>query len=417
MTRHAAGTGRRLRGPADQRAIRDHNLALVLSHVVAEDESSRARLAATTGLNKTTVSSLVGELMELRLVCETGRTYSGEAGRPAVTVQLEGDVFVAVGMEVNTHYLGCMVVDLRGRVRGERFVAGDNRARPPQQTLAQLASLVTDELRSLRADGLVPVGGALALPGLVDAAGHELLVAPNLGWSDVPAATIMRRALPKPAMDLAVTNEANLAALAERWEGVARDLTDFVHVSGEVGVGAGVIIDGVLHRGATGFGGEFGHMTLVPDGPTCACGGRGCVETYVGLEPMLALAGLDVQDVLDGTRAASGPAADLAGAASAQDATVLAALASVGTSLGTALASAVNLLGPQAIVLGGYFAPLHPWLAPPIERELHQRVLAERHRPTAVLQSSLQQGAAVRGAATMVLRDVLADPARVRALA
>lgn len=416
MTRHAAGTGRHLRGPADQRAIRDHNLALVLAHVVAEDESSRARLAATTGLNKTTVSSLVSELMDLRLVCETGRTYSGEAGRPAVTVQLEGDVFVAVGMEVNTHYLGTTVVDLRGRVRGERFVAGDNRARPPEETLALLAALVADELRSLRADGLVPVGGALALPGLVDAAGQDLLVAPNLGWSDVPAATLLRRELPAPAMDLAVTNEANLAALAERWEGVARDLTDFVHVSGEVGVGAGVIIDGVLHRGATGFGGEFGHMTLVPDGPVCACGGRGCVETYVGLEPMLALAGRDVQDVLDGTRAASGPAADLARAATRQDATVLSALASVGASLGTALASAVNLLGPEAIVLGGYLAPLHPWLAPAIERELRHRVLAERHRPTAVLQSALQQGAAVRGAATMVLRGVQADPARVRAL-
>lgn len=409
------GAGARLRGPADQRTIRDHNLALVLQHVAREGESSRARLASVTGLNKTTVSSLVGELIDRRLVRETGRTYSGEAGRPAVNLQLDGEVFVAVGMEVNVHYMGYSVTDLRGRVRDERFLVGDNRARPAHETLTELAELVGEALRRLRADGLVPVGANLALPGLVDAVGRDLLVAPNLGWADVPAAALLEPQLPGLGGDLLVNNEANLAALAERWEGAAHDLADFVHVSGEVGVGAGIVIDGALHRGATGFGGEFGHMTLVPDGPDCACGGRGCVETFVGLEPMLALAGVDLGDALDVARTATGPAADLARAAAADDDTVLAALASVGARLGTALASAVNLLGPEAIVLGGYFAPLHPWLAPAIEDELHRRVLAERHRPTAIVQSQLQQGAAVRGAATMVLRAVLADPARLSA--
>lgn len=401
-------------GPADQQTIRRHNLALALKHVADHGNVSRAQIAAATGLNKTTVSNLVADLMDRGLLREDGVAHSGSVGRPAVNVVLDGQSFVAVGLEVNVDYLAFSAVDLLGRVRDEGFVQRDNRERGPEDSLRSLALLVRQALARLHDGQLTAVGATLGLPGLVDIARGELFVAPNLGWKHVRAADILHSHLPGIDFEIHVDNEANLGALAERWEGVGSSLQDFIHVSGDVGVGAGMIVGGELYRGATGFGGEFGHMTLVPDGPPCACGGRGCVETYVGQEALLRLASAGSPHLRRTAAMASmGPVETLAAAASDGDANVLAALETVGTDLGTALASAVNLLAPSAVVLGGYFAHLHEWLREPVERELSRHVLSMRWAPVDILKSQLQRGAAVRGAAALTLRQVLANPLQV----
>lgn len=398
--------------PADQHTIRDHNLAIVLHHVFREGQSSRARIAAETGLNKTTVSSLVAELIERRLLRDGELQHSGTVGRPAVAVELDGDVYVAIGMEVNVEYIAWAVVDLRSRMRDHEIIAVDNRTRDPREVLTDLAGRVIAILPDLDEHGLVPIAANLALPGLIDAARSSVLVAPNLGWEDVPAGAILQDLFAAHGLPVLVDNEANLAALAEHRIGAGQGLDSFIHVSGEVGVGAGVIVDGRLYRGALGFGGELGHLTLNPDGPLCSCGARGCLETYVGLPAMLRRAGLDPDEVL-ATAATNGvaPADQLLAAAQSGDADILAALDETGHMLGIALASAVNLLSPQAIVLGGIFTNLHPWLAPGIEEELAQRVLAARLRAIRVIPSDLQLAAAVRGAAALALTQVLGNPA------
>ena len=130
---------------------------------------------------------------------------------------------------------------------------------------------------------LVPAGVAVALPGLVEAQTGTLLWAPNLGWSEILVADEIAARLPSlPDLAVRAENESNLAALAEHWQGVARDAENFVCVFGEVGVGGGIFIDGELFRGAHGFGGEFGHITVDPTGPPCKCGSAGCLETFVG---------------------------------------------------------------------------------------------------------------------------------------
>ena len=398
--------------PADQHTIRDHNLAVVLHHVFRQGQSNRARIAAATGLNKTTVSSLVAELIDRRLLRDGELQHSGTVGRPAVAVELDGDVFVAIGMEVNVEHVAWAIVDLQSRMRDHHVTTVDNRRRDPAEVLTDLAGRVIATLPGLADQGLVPIAANLALPGLIDATQSRVLVAPNLGWEDVPAGTILREQFAEHGLPVLVDNEANLAALAERRVGAAQGIDSFIHVSGEVGVGAGVIVDGQLSRGALGFGGELGHMTLHPDGPPCTCGANGCLETYVGVAAILRRAGRDPDAVL--ARAAVtgvSPADQLVTAAEAGDETVLATLGETGRMLGIALSSAVNLLSPQAIVLGGAYTNLHPWLAPAIEEELAQRVLAARLREVRVIASELQLAAAVRGAAALALTQVLHNPA------
>jgi predicted NBD/HSP70 family sugar kinase len=397
-------------GLANQRAVRRHNLGVVLRHLSEHGPRSRATIALETGLNKTTVSSLVTELIGLDLVVERGLEQRGTVGRPGQVVELSGDGVVALGLEVNVDYLAVRALDLTGTERHRGLDVRDNRGMTTGEVLDRLAEQARAALDAVKAQGLRPVGATVALPGLVDAGTGTLLLAPNLGWTDVRVADELRDRLSSAAIPLAAENEANLAALAELWEGSARGLADVLYVSGEIGVGGGIIIGGELFRGAQGFGGEFGHMTLDPGGRPCACGSRGCLETVVGLEALLELAGLDPSDART-TTGSGEPVSILAARARAGDERALAALRDAGRWLGIAIASASNLLNFQAVVLGGFFGQLSTWLAAPIARELEVHVLASDWAVPRVLPSTLGPEAAVRGAAAQSLRRVLADPA------
>ena len=182
---------------------------------------------------------------------------------------------------------------------------------------------------------MLTAGAVIALPGLVDSDGC-LLVAPNLGWTRRVGARPARRAARRAGVPVQAENEANLGALAELWEGAGRELRDFIYVSGELGVGAGIVVGGELFRGAHGFGGELGHVTVDPEGEVCACGNRGCLETRVALGALLRAAGLEPGAGVGRSRRAA-----------AGDERALAALADAGRWLGVGVASAANLLNPR----------------------------------------------------------------------
>src|SRR5690606_19684511 len=214
-----------------------------------------------------------------------------------------------------------------------------------------------------------------------------------------------------PGLDLALPteydNEANLAALGELWFGGGAELGDFVHVSGEIGIGAGIVVDGRVFRGAHGFAGELGHLVAEPGGPPCSCGGRGCLEQVAGQEALLRAAGLPVA----GPDAPDDPVRALVGLLEAGDPAALAAVERAGRALGGALAAAVNLIDPDAIVLGGVFSPLAGWIRPPVEAVLAGGPGSLRRGAPPVAVSGLAEGAAVLGAAGLVIERVIADPA------
>jgi predicted NBD/HSP70 family sugar kinase len=399
-----------MEGLANQRAVRRHNLGVVLRHVADHGPRSRATIALETGLNKTTVSSLVTELIGLDLLVERGLEQRGTVGRPGQVVELSGSGVVALGLEINVDYLAVRALDLTGAERHRSLDVRDNRRVQVHEVLDRLGALAGAALEEVHDEGLRPVGATVALPGLVDAAGGALLVAPNLGWTGVAVVEELHERLAGPPFPLAADNEANLAALAELWEGTARGLSDVLYVSGEIGVGAGIIVRGELFRGAQGFGGEFGHMTIVPGGKPCACGSRGCLETLAGLEALLETAGLEASAATT-TTGSGEPVAELAARARMGDEQALAALREAGHWLGIGIASAANLLNFQAVVLGGFFAQLATWLASPIARELDAHVLASDWGVPRLLPSTLGPEAAVRGAAAQSLRRVLSDPA------
>ncbi|WP_410621921.1 ROK family protein [Amycolatopsis sp. cmx-8-4] len=370
-------------------SMRARNLEVVLGAVSRGGPLTRAALAELTGLTKSTVSKLVGDLVDAGLLAETGPARVGERGRPGVDVVLSGARIASLGLEINVDYLAVRVLDLTGAVRFAARRDRDNRGSRPKKVLAELQALAEEAITEARRLGLDLAGAVLAVSGPVGAG--VLFSAPNLGWQDVRAADLLR--LPVP---VELDNEANLAALGELWYGDGE--RDFLYVSGEVGIGAGLVVDGELFAGSRGLAGELGHVVVTPGGPDCRCGGNGCLETYAGQEALLAAGNTPT-------------VAALLAALDRGDRAALAACDAAGRALGVALTSAVNLLDLDRIVLGGVFTPLYPWLAEPVADVLATRLGGLRGAPPVLTASRLGGDAATLGAAGRVVHRVLADPA------
>jgi len=395
--------------PARQQLLKRHNLTLVLRQIATGEGLSRAQVAARTGLTKATVSTLVNALMDSGLVVEKN-PERGLIGRPGSPLGLNEHGPVGLGIEINVDYVSSCVVDLTGEVRYHQTTVGDNRLLAPEAVLERAVGLAESIWVEAEAAGLAVSGLGVGVPGLVDFDG-VLHRAPNLlQWQGIPVAEVIAKMLGRPLQSVHCDNEANLAALGEHWFGHRDELQNFVLVSGEIGVGAGIVMGGELFRGVRGLGGELGHVTVDPMGLVCSCGGRGCLETVAGQEALLRSVG---QPAKAGT-AVENPAGSVAElerrALAGESATVL-SLEKAGTALGIALSAFLNVLDLPTVVLGGLYAKLAPWLIGPVTTELRDRVVNHSWSPIEVVASSLGADAAVRGAAGFTTQAIIDDAA------
>ncbi|MGW0390437.1 ROK family protein [Streptomyces sp. NPDC003042] len=388
--------------PASQQGMRRQNLAVVIGAVAAHGPLSRADVAGHTGLTRPAVSSMVDELIGRGALTETETAPSGRVGRPGRALALNDRGPAGLGLEIGVTHLAACVVDLRGEPRVWRRVERANAGRPAGQVLAEAAALGAEAESEAAALGLRVEGRVLAVPGVVPNEPSGLVAnAPNLGWQAVRPADHW----PDPDTVPEPENEANLGALAEQWHR-GNPAETFVHVSAEAGIGAALVVGGQLFRGARGFAGELGHLPVHPEGAPCACGARGCLEQYAGEAAVLREAGL---------AAVGDPVTLLAERAGAGDASTLRALDRAGRALGLALTSAVNLIDPDHLVLGGAYAELADWLLPSIRAELAARVTVRPWTPEAVRPSALGRRGPVLGAAWTTVRQIIADPTRLPA--
>ncbi len=385
--------------PADLTDVRTTNLAVVLRYVRAHAPCSRADIAASTGLNKATVSSLVADLVERRLLRETGLA-GNRIGRPAAMLVLESRPYAAVGLEVGADHLAAVAIDLTG----ERLLSW-RRAFPglsasAGRAEAAVAALAGRVVAKLTAQDRRILGLTVAVPGLVTAAGG-VRFAPHLGWSDLDLRAALTKALRRPAFDIVVDNDANLAALAEHRSGPHAGTPDLVTLLGGVGIGAGIIADGRLVRGGQGFAGQIGHLQLDPAGPLCRCGRRGCLEAYAGLPALIRAALPDAE--ADGAVTDFAPELErITALARSGDERAVRALADGGSRLGHAVSVLTDLLDPRVVVLGGAFATLSPWLLPAVEAEVKARAVAPGDTGR-VVAATPEGGSAAAGGAALAL--------------
>jgi predicted NBD/HSP70 family sugar kinase len=384
-----------------QSSLREGNLSLVCRTVYASPTAiSRAGVAARTELTRSTVSRLVDELVAGGMLAELDQAEVTGRGRPA-TPLAPGAGLAALGLQINATYLAARVVDLRGWVVAERIEEDDLVGSDPAPTLTRLAALSREVLSEVPLDVRL-VGAGLALPGLVSAGTGRLLLAPNLGWTDVaPAEVVDERALAGLSMRLG--NEADLAArtVAQVAPGRPSGLKDFVYLSGEIGIGGATVVDGHVVQGRHGWAGEIGHVCVDPQGPLCPCGSTGCLEQYAGRRALLVAAGLPPHATPAELRDAV-----TSGSRRAQQAVARAAKA-----LGVALAGVVNVLDIPSIVLGGDLGQIADLVSADLEEQLRSRTLSARWVSPTIHTAGDDRAPGATGAALRELSAVLAHPA------
>ncbi len=382
--------------------LRRLNLARVLRFVHVAGPVSRSDLVGATGLNRSTVGVLVNELAEAGLVAEVAGAAGG-VGRPSLVVEPVPSGALVLACEVKVEATETALVGLGGTVFTRRIDphAGDGIA--PDEAVGVIASaaqaLLSESTGTL-------VGLAVSIPGVIDPDGGQVLVAPNLGWRDVPLGPLLVERLAaagNQGPQIAVGNDADLGALAEHVRGAGRGVRSLIYLSGEVGIGGGIVLDGSLMTGVGGFGGEVGHMVVNPRGMRCRCGARGCWETEIGRDAIIRAAGLsdDIGDVLQVVREAEG------GSTQARE-----GLRQVGEWLGLGLGNLINIFNPEVIVLGGHLRYLLPQVSEAVLGRVDQTLAAMRDNVRLVT-PALAGDSTLVGAAERAFAPLLTDPLRV----
>ena len=382
--------------------VRRANLSAIVRELHAHGPRSRSYLVTRIGLTRSAIRSLLGELLAADLVREERAALRGTPGRPSPVVRPNPESMVVLGLEVNVDSQAAAVVGLGGEVLEQVRVDRPAGHASVDESIDDLVGLTTHLLRDpRRREALAGVGAAVA--GVVRRTDGFVSTAPNLGWRDVSFGERLGRALDLP-VPTSVANDGDLGALAEHRRGAAVGHDQVLFVAGEVGVGGGLIVDGLPLTGAAGFAGEIGHLPVNLAGRRCGCGAIGCWETEVGEGALLLRAGRPAESGRDAVDAVLRDAAD-------GDPTALAALDEVGRWLGLGLAGLVNLLNPELVVLGGLFGRIHPFVSTSLEAELDRHALAAPRALVTVVPARLGIDAPLLGAAELAFEAQLADPA------
>jgi len=397
---------------ADQNLVRKFNTAVAINTLRHRAPLSRAELASTTGLNRSTVSSIVNQLLAEGLVQET-IFQSYRVGRPGMLLELNPSGGFAVGIELGVDFISLVVTDFVANVLWRQRIESD--PADGQDTILERAFAMTRQaLAEGYARGLRPLGIGLGVPALVDLAHGELKFAPNLGWKNVQ---LRQKWMDQFNLPMFVENDAKASAMGEYYFGVARGLSDFIYLNAGVGLGSGIMIDGKLFRGSHGYATEVGHMIIDPNGELCGCGKRGCWETLVGSRAVIRRFKHTLRQGVPSTvlHATDNDLAnvtfeDVADAALQGDEAALSAMREVGAKLGFGIANLVNIFNPQMVVLGGALAYASEIFLPMIEKVVATNAMSIPTEDVKIAASAYGPDACVIGAATLVLDNILREP-------
>lgn len=380
------------RGNSD---VRRHNLSLVLRLVHQSQGVPRSQLTRSTGLNRSTIAALVGELVERELVVEAEPDASNQVGRPS-PLALPGPRAIAFAVNPEIDAITVAVVGF-----GATVLRRLRRPLPGSPSVARAVSVTAELIEQLGAEfggDHTILGIGAAIPGLVRARDGVVRLAPHLHWVDEPFAAELANATGLPVF---AANDASLGTRAESLFGAGRGVADLIYLNGGAsGIGGGSISGGRALTGVEGYAGEFGHTLVATDGEACHCGAVGCLETEVRRDRLVALTGLTDVDS-DELEAAllSGETVDIRAEVDRQI-----------DYLAVALRNAINILNPSTIVLGGFLGSLYAVAPDRLDRLLANGPLTASSELVSVVRSELGANRLMIGAAELAFESVLADP-------
>jgi predicted NBD/HSP70 family sugar kinase len=377
-------------------ALRERNRVRVVDALRRSGTATRSDLARLTGLSRTTIATLVSDLLARGLVVEPPEdgVRSRGRGRPPALLRLDPSAGAALGVDFGHSHVRVAAADLASTLLGERSAsfAVDNDA---DGALDLAATLAGDVLADGGIERSRVIGAGMGLPGPYDRSRDRINSSTILpGWvGRHPGAELGGRI----GVQVEVDNDANLGALGELAFGAGRGIANAIYVKMSTGIGAGLIHRGGLHRGATGTAGELGHVQVQSDGIVCNCGGRGCLQTVAA-----------VPALLEAARGAHGPDLALAGLlalVAAGDFGARRIVGEAGRAVGRVLADLCNLVNPEAIIVGGDLSAAGEPLLAGIREAIDRHALPGAAEAVEVKAAVLGDRAEVLGALALVIHD------------
>jgi predicted NBD/HSP70 family sugar kinase len=382
---------------ADQTIVRKFNRAQILNHLRLQGAISRAVLAKQTGLTRSTISRIIDELLSENLVHEIAGSQN-DRGRPGILLSLNPKGGAAIGLEIGVHFISILLTDfLSTPIWRNRITLDDNFTWKDYSHKAE--DLICQAIEIAKQNDLPLMGIGVAVWGLINYKEHTIQFAPNLHWRDVPLEAKWAQLFHVPVY---VENDANASALGEYYFGVGKKIEDFIYMSMDIGVGSGIISKGHLFRGAIGFAGEIGHITIDPSGVLCSCGRRGCLETKVGshviiqrYEALSKEKGMNLEKIIQRGQAG--------------DPISRKVFFEVGEALGVAIGHAVNMFNPSGVILGWSLGQAFDLLLPGIELSLQKSTLRELRENLAIMPSMNGADDALLGSIALVLDEIIRE--------
>ncbi|MBT8161855.1 MULTISPECIES: ROK family protein [Arthrobacter] len=375
---------------------RRNNLALLTSLIHHNGLLSRAQLTKQTGLNRSTVGTLIGQLVDLEVVYEAAPSGEAQVGRPSPIVHPRPSIAaLAVNPEIDAVTIG--LVGLGGKV--QKKIRFETERIPTAKEAVNIAAAVIAGMRSELDTAYRITGVGIAVPGLVNLEDGVVRHAPHLGWLNEPVASMLSEATGYPCH---AANDASLGAEGELLFGAGAGQRNLIYLNGGAsGIGSGIIAGGALLRGASGYAGELGHTFVRTSGKPCHCGATGCLETEVSQSSLFELAGLSGGDASQLEAALSG---NLSEAVAAEVNRQL-------EYLGIALRNVVNTFNPESIVLGGFLGVLHSLSPGTLEAFIESQAMDGPSGEVKIHRAALGSDLMMIGAAELAFTQFLADPA------
>lgn len=382
--------------------IRAINRSHVLNTIKTYGPIGRADIARRTGLSPATVTSISAKLIAQNLVLEKAAGDSS-GGRPPILLVINPKGGYVIGIKLTETHAICALTDLEACILAKSSLPLSGH--DPVQVVDDLAQMLPSFIREQKISKKQLLGVGVGLAGIIDAEKGILRQSPIYGWNNVPLRDMLQSKLHIPVY---IENDVNTLTLTERWFGPGQGVDHFLTVTVGRGVGLGIVANGQFYRGQTGGAGEFGHITINPDGPLCACGKRGCLEAYIG-DPGLIRSAQEA--------AARGNLPD-----SIQDVDALLSLAQRGNSaaiqifdqagriLGIGIATLINLFNPKKIIISGEGTREGDLLFIPMQESIQQNTMPGLFDPDIVEIIPWGDDAWARGAAGLVLREVFESP-------
>jgi glucokinase-like ROK family protein len=390
--------------------VKTHNMSAILYTLLREEMVSRVELAERLSLSNTTITNLTAELLEQEIILEEQVETSGKrkrVGRPRRMLRLIPNARFSIGVHIGVGMFRVAVTDLIAEIIYNQMTKFDLDT-PSEDVISKVAENIELIIQESGVDRANVIGIGVGASGLVNYMSGVNVLAPRLGWKDVPIQYLLESHLDLP---VSVDNNVRSMALGEAFFGAYRGVGSLAFVYGRIGVGAGFVVDGQLFRGSSAGAGEIGHTIMLPQGgDLCSCGNSGCLETLISEPVLVKQAELFAEENPESLLAQYLKKEDISGkmeqiftAARDGDKISLDFIEDRACYLGIALGNLINMINPEVILLGGMFAQGHDLIIPVAEEKMKEAAFARLGEKVQIAATGFGWQAGVIGAAALAL--------------